>query len=139
MIVDASAFLEFVLFPETQPRVEEIVRSGSASAPALFDAEVLSRLVKNHKRGALTRERVEQALEDLRVAPIERVSHAGLLHDAWRRSAALSAYDALYVALAAQRGVGLVTADRRLANAPKLDISVTVVPTSQNEQPDTNT
>jgi predicted nucleic acid-binding protein len=65
---------------------------------------------------------------DLVAAPIERVPHEGLLHEAWRRSAALSGYDALYVALAAQLGVGLLTTDQRLANAPQLGVPVTVIP-----------
>ncbi len=139
MIVDASAFVEVLRFPTAHAQVRMIVRSGLASTPALFDAEVLAQLVKGHKHGKFTRERVEQALVDLVDAPIERVPHADLLHDAWRRSAALSGYDALYVALAAQRGVGLVTAYQRLGNAPKLGVPVMIVPTYQDDWPITNT
>jgi predicted nucleic acid-binding protein len=127
-VIDASAFIEVLLVPGVQPAVEEAVAAGTTCAPAVFDAEVLSRLVKNFKRGLLSGARMQRALDDLVGAPIQRVPHQWLLHDAWRRSAALSAYDALYVALAAHLRVGLVTTDQRLAGAPQLGVPVTVIP-----------
>jgi predicted nucleic acid-binding protein len=126
-VIDASAFLEVLLRPGSQPYVEELVKTKTAIAPSLFDAEVLSRLVKNEKRGLLSASHVRKALTVLRAAPVARVSHERLLLDAWRCSGALSAYDALYVALAAQLGVGLVTADGRLARAPDLGVPITLV------------
>jgi predicted nucleic acid-binding protein len=129
MVVDASAFVELLLRPHLHPQVRVIVGSGEACTPAMFDAEVLASLVKRQKHGVMTADRVSRSIDVLVDTPIERVPHAGLLREAWRRSAALSGYDALYVALAAQRGVGLVTADRRLANSPKLGVPVTVIST----------
>lgn len=130
MVLDASALIEVLLHPSSQPYVESLVASRTMYAPELLDAEVLSRLVKEQKRGALTGERMGRAIARLLSAPVTRVPHGHLLHDAWQRSSALSAYDALYVALAAQLGVGLVTADRRLANAPKLGVPVTLISTN---------
>jgi predicted nucleic acid-binding protein len=67
-------------------------------------------------------------VNDLIDAPIERISHTPLLRDARARTANLSAYDAVYVALAAALGCGLVTADARLAGAPRLNVAVTLLP-----------
>jgi len=51
-----------------------------------------------------------------------------MLERVWELRDNVSAYDATYVALAELLGCALVTADGRLAGAPNLRCSVTVVP-----------
>ena len=70
---------------------------------------------------AITQQEGERALEDLLGLEVELMPlTASLSRSAFewsRRLGQSRAHDAFYVALAEERGVGLWTADRRLANA----------------------
>jgi predicted nucleic acid-binding protein len=57
-------------------------------------------------------------LRDLVDIPMQRHPHDWLLPRVWALRNNLTAYDALYVALAEALGAPLVTRDRRLAAAP---------------------
>ncbi len=127
IVVDASALVEFLLQSSAAGAVEQALEGHDLFAPELLDAEALSALTGYHKRGILSDTDVERALSDLLDAPLTRVPHAPLVWAAWQRSAALSAYDALYVALAAELGCALVTADRRLTRAQDLGIPLTLI------------
>jgi predicted nucleic acid-binding protein len=90
---------------------------GSLWAPHLIDAEVghsLRRLVAARRLGD---RRAEAALRDLSNMPLRRIVHSGLLGRAWQLRQSLSFYDGLYLALAEQLRVPLLTLDVRLANA----------------------
>ena len=93
-------------------------------APELFDAEVMSALRGGVLRRELDSARAVALLEELRNLPIERVPHRDLIALAWEHYQNVSAYDALYVALARQRGFTLLTADEPLLNAPNLGIEL---------------
>lgn len=67
---------------------------------------------------------------ELERLPITRVPHGGLLIGAWDRRANLSAYDAVYVALASKLRCALLTADARIVRGSDLGIPVTLVPAS---------
>lgn len=58
---------------------------------------------------------------------MQRYPHAGLLHRVWALRNNLTAYDAIYVALAEVVEVPLLTRDRRLASAPGHTATVEVV------------
>lgn len=120
MIIDASAFLEFLFRTDAGRQVDEVF-SGEEEvvAPELFDAEVLHRLLQMGHAGRLTAGEVEVAVADLRDAPIRRLSHRPLLAEATRLGAALSGHDALYVAAAMIMHQPLWTADRRLASTAR--------------------
>jgi predicted nucleic acid-binding protein len=83
--------------------------------PGHFDAEVLNALRGLVCGGRLTREAGAEFLDALRDAPLFRISVGELTEAAWPLAEAVSAYDALYVALARREDVALVTADARLA------------------------
>jgi len=53
----------------------------------------------------------------------------GTLHRTWELRPKLTAYDATYVALAEALDCRLLTADQRLAGAPGLNCSATVMTT----------
>ena len=87
-------------------------------APELFDLEVVAVIRKALFAGVLDERRAAIALADLADLDLERVSHRPLLVRIWELHTSITPYDAAYVALAEMIGATLVTADRRLAQAP---------------------
>ena len=77
----------------------------------------LARTVPEHNRSAVEHLRPAGAH---RIRPARRHQTRSLWPRAWELRTNLSAYDALYVALAEQLDAPLVTADARLARAPGL-------------------
>lgn len=109
-VVDASVWLDVVaghLPPSVLP-------AAPLTAPGHFDVEVLSGLRGLRRGGHLDETSAAAQVEVLRRAPLLRVPVAELLADAWDLSSAVSAYDALYVALARRESLTLHTADARL-------------------------
>ena len=92
----------------------------SLHAPHLLDVEVTQVLRRYTQNTALTAQRAQEALDDLLDFPIERYPHAALLPRAWDLRDNLTAYDAVYVALAEALQTSLLTCDGRLARAPGL-------------------
>ena len=77
-------------------------------------------------KGLLTDEQAEAALEHLLDTPITLIDHAPLARRTWELRHAVTAYDALYLALAEQLEVPLVTCDARLGvtSGHKADVEV---------------
>jgi predicted nucleic acid-binding protein len=123
-VVDASIAVEYLLRTSTGRQASEVLDAASALAPELLDAEVLAVLRRAVLRGFLDERRAALALEDLAAWPIERISHRGLVAIAWRLRQNVSAYDALYVAIAQCYDAVLLTADGPLARAPNLGVLV---------------
>lgn len=97
------------------------------ACPHLIDAEVLHAL-----RGQVQRKTIKPAVAKKLVTTwsqlgIQRVATVGLLDRVWQLRDNVSAYDATYVALAEALECGLMTADRRLAQAPGPRCPITVV------------
>jgi predicted nucleic acid-binding protein len=67
---------------------------------------------------ALSSAQATRAVEDLLELPVLVFSTTPLIRRIWALRDNLNPYDACYVALAEALGCSLVTADRRLANAP---------------------
>ncbi len=109
-VVDASAWIAVL-------GVDERNALGPLpwTVPAHFDAEVLSGLRNLVRGGRMSRTDGADWLEAVRDAPLLRVPVEQLTEAAWPLAEAVSAYDALYVALARREDVPLVTADARLA------------------------
>jgi predicted nucleic acid-binding protein len=124
MIVDASAAVEYLLQSAIGVRITVLIADADVAAPELLDAEVIAVLRREVLRGHLDEERAEEAVKDLAEWGLERISHRTLLRGAWELRGHVTAYDALYVEAARQRGMPLVTADGPLARAPGLGIAV---------------
>lgn len=77
--------------------------------------------------GGLSETRGRQLLEDLERFPLERYGHRLLLPRAWALKANVTAYDAVYLALAEALEAPLVTRDRALASVPGCEARVEVV------------
>lgn len=126
IVVDASAFLEMLLRTPMGLGVEELLATETAAAPHLFDAEVFHRLVTFGKRGVLAAHEVAGAIADTADAPIHRIDHRRLFPRAQTFAAALSGYDALYAALAAELDATLVTGDLALAKTARIQLNLTI-------------
>jgi predicted nucleic acid-binding protein len=124
IVIDASAFLE-VLMRSTSGLVVETLLEDTM-APDLLDAEVFHRLVRAEHGGALKPRQLDERLELLYDAPIERVPCRELLTTARQFVTAMSGYDALYAALAASLPCPLVTTDGRLARTATTQFGLTV-------------
>lgn len=120
IVVDASALLEFLLQTSRGERVEARLfrEEDELHAPHLVDVEItqgLRRLVRN---GEVASGRADQAIADLTDLDLHRHSHFDLLNRAWKLRDNISAYDAMYVALAEAMEAPIVTCDGPLAKAP---------------------
>lgn len=107
--------------------LEKLPRDTEDWVPELYFAEVAAVLRHDaiHARYPVTR--VEAALGRLLTAPLRRVAVRPLLREARSMRQNLTVADAVYVAMARNLGVPLVTTDLRLAATPGLGVS-TVVP-----------
>ena len=126
MVLDASGAVELLLNTARGKRIGRRLAAESevVHAPHLVDVEVTHVLRRYVLRGALDERRAAMALEHWRSLDVERYPHGPFLGRAWRLRNNLSAYDAVYVALAEALGTVLVTGDHRLARAPDLNVRV---------------
>jgi predicted nucleic acid-binding protein len=72
----------------------------------------------------MTSERALDALIDFKDMPITRYPHDIFLQRIWELRANITAYDAIYVALAEALSTPLLTCDKRLANAPLYNVDI---------------
>jgi predicted nucleic acid-binding protein len=119
IVLDASAVLEVLLRTDRAEAVMEraLVPDERVHVPQLLDVEVahvLRRLVLHRQISA---ERGSKALEDLASLVVERHGHEPLVRRIWDLRDSLTAYDAVYVALAEALQAPLITCDGKLAGA----------------------
>jgi predicted nucleic acid-binding protein len=123
-VLDASVALGLVLGEPWRARAEHIMDSLAAGstrvvAPWLFDLECASGLVKAVRRRRLDEARALDYLLDLLDLPVDRLQSPASVFNGLGLALeyGISAYDAVYVALAHEEGLPLVTADARLVRA----------------------
>lgn len=127
VVVDSSAVVEWVLRTRVAPDLDRYFSGLDCVAPELIDAEVVHTLRRRERLGLITAERGVVGIRRLVTAPIQRFPHLGLVAAAWSMRHNVTAYDAMYVALARALRCPFVTTDRKLASAPNLGITVTVI------------
>ena len=124
VVVDASALVDALL-------IDGVARSrlttANLHAPELIDAEVLSVIRRLVLAGKLLEAAGMRALETVSRLGLRRYSTLELWPRAWELRANLSAYEALYVALAERLDAPLVTTDAKAARAPGLGCAVEVL------------
>ena len=120
IIVDASALLEFLLQTRLGARVEaRLFRDqDELHSPHLADVEVTQGLRRLVREGEVSSDRAAEAIADLADLDLHRHAHLDLLTRAWKLSANVTAYDAMYVALAEALDATVVTCDAPLAKSP---------------------
>ncbi len=127
IVLDASAAVELVLGGTMGRNITRRIGTEGLHAPHLLDVEVAQTL----RRLALTKivdaRRAAEALDDYRGFLIERHPHDVLLPRVWELRANITAYDAVYVALAEALGCTLLTLDARLAKSGKNRATVEVI------------
>jgi predicted nucleic acid-binding protein len=125
VVLDASAAVNLLLGVLPPAGVATLDRP--LVAPELLPIEVTSALARLWRRGDLGARDARQLLDAFGALPIELLTVRHLLGEVFALSDRLSVYDAAYVALAADEGLDLVTADRRLARTHGLPVDVLVV------------
>jgi len=119
IVLDASAAIDWLLQTAVGQRIETRIyaRRESLHAPHLLDLEVVQVLRRLVREAAVSAQRADQALRDLLDLRVSRYPHFVFLPELWQLRHNLSAYDAVYVALAQKIDATLVTRDARLASA----------------------
>ncbi|HXP80089.1 MAG TPA: type II toxin-antitoxin system VapC family toxin [Verrucomicrobiae bacterium] len=129
IVLDASAAIEWLFQSPIGRKIDHrmFVPSESLHAPHLIDVEVAQVLRRYVRDKTITAQRGQEALEDLRDLPLSRYPHDFLIPRIWELRATLTAYDAVYVALAELLGAPLLTCDGKIASAPGHHAKVVVV------------
>ena len=119
IVLDASAIVELVVEPRAATgAIRSRLRADpDVHVPHLVDAEVTIALRHKLLAGQLDILRARRAIRRLTAIRLVRWQQSSLLGRALALRDQLSAYDAIYVAMAEATGATLVTRDARLARA----------------------
>ncbi len=126
-VIDTSALIRlFVpdgpLHPETETAFNRAATGADlVLAPHLLLAEAASVLLRKRRRDELSAQELRELLQAVESLPIRLCEHGPLLFPACALAEAhrLSAYDALYLAVAEQHGARLITNDEGLAKVAR--------------------
>jgi predicted nucleic acid-binding protein len=117
LVIDASVIVDLLARTSLARAVGESLRGSAWHAPAHLDAEVLSALGRLERAGMLNAVEAADGLLALSELPIERHALSPLLLGAWTLRNEMRLVGGLYVELARQLGLRLITTDQRLARA----------------------
>ena len=120
IVLDASAAIEWLIKSPAGAKVDRRLFSfppGTLHAPHLLDLEIAQVLRRYVREKMMTASRGEEALQDLHDLPLNRYPHDILMPRVWELRAVLTAYDAVYVALAELLDAPLITCDRKIVLA----------------------
>ena len=122
IVLDASALVELVLDTPAGRNIAARIADPSVGlhVPHLADVEVTQALRRYTREGEIDASAAAVALDDFRSLDLQRHAHEPLLDRVWKLRDNLSAYDAVYVALAEVLDTIVLTCDGRLARAPGL-------------------
>ena len=128
MVVDASAVVEVLLQTEAGRRIEErlFAPGETLHVPHLIDIEVAHALRRAWLQGCIDEVRAEEAIDDLAAWSLNRYPHDLFLPRIWTLRHNVTAYDAVYIALAETLEVILFTCDLRLASSSGHDAVIEV-------------
>lgn len=125
IVVDASAALSALL---NSGEARRALGRQQLHVPHLVDSEVASGLRRRTHAGQVEPQQAWTALRVWQRLGVTRYPMVALLPRVWELRDNVSAYEASYVALAEFLGCDLITADARLARAPGVRCTSTVVP-----------
>jgi predicted nucleic acid-binding protein len=121
IVVDASAILEVLLRTPSGASMQRLMFAPGQTlhAPHLLDIEIAQVIRRYEAKGAIDDARGREALSNLGDLPIQRYPHDLFLPRVWELRRNLTAYDAVYVALAEGLDAHLLTSDHKLADAAR--------------------
>ena len=129
MVLDASGAVEFLLHTSSGGRLAARLADEAEviHVPHLIDLEITQVLRRYVLRGAVAERIGATALSRWRRLDVERYPHEPLLDRVWALRADVSAYDAVYLALAEALSTVLVTGDRKLLGAPGVHATIELI------------
>jgi len=129
IVLDASALVELLLGTRRGGAIVARLADPALAlhVPHLADVEVIQALRRYVRDGDVDAVSARSAIEDLRALDLERHPHEPLLDRVWTLRQNLTAYDAVYVALAEALDAILLTCDGHLARAPGVGRRVELV------------
>ena len=125
IVVDASAAVSALL---NDGQARRLIAVESVHAPHLVDAEVVSVLRRQVAASVLVEDDARRALAVWKQLGLIRYAAPPLLGRVWELRGSVTAYDAMYVALAENLDCALVTADARLSGSNGPRCAITVLP-----------
>lgn len=118
IVVDTSAVIDAVLgWPPKPDLLSRLADDGDLHAPHLIDVEILHALRRLAQTGVVHAARVDEARVDIDDIALTRYPLGSLAERVWELRHHLTAYDAVFVALAEALEAPLITCDRWLARA----------------------
>ena len=129
MVLDASSAVEMLLNTAPGQRLAARLMDDTESVhvPHLIDVEIAQVLHRYVQRGVLDEKLGATAIRRWREFGVERHPHEPLLDRIWQLRANVTAYDAVYLALAEALSAVVVTGDRRLARASGSRVAVELI------------
>ena len=129
MVLDASGAVELLLRTSPGERLAARLEDETEviHVPHLIDLEIAQVLRRYVLQGTLDELLAATALNRWRRLDVERYPHEPFLDWIWELRANVTAYDAVYLALAEALSTVLVTGDRRLARAPGVRTPVELI------------
>ena len=125
-VLDISGAVELLLNTASGRRLAARLADETevVHVPHLIDVEIAQVLRRYVLRGTLDERAGAMALRRWRDFDVERYPHEPLLGRVWQLRANVTAYDAVYIALAEALSTVLITGDRRLAAVPGLAVAI---------------
>jgi predicted nucleic acid-binding protein len=118
IVVDASAITDLLLARGSADSIRaELVTHTELHVPEHFHVEVISAVRRRMLRREMDELRAARALSALIELRTLTYPALELIEQIWSLRAALTPYDAAYLALARRLDIGLITVDRGLATA----------------------
>lgn len=117
IVLDASAAVDVLVGSARAARIALRLQNVRVQVPHLIDIELTHVLRRAAAAGAMTAQHAEAVLSAWQQTDIDRHPHAPYLLRVWQLRAALTAYDAMYVALAEALRAPLLTCDAKLARS----------------------
>lgn len=129
MVLDASGAVELLLNTAAGKRLATRLTDDSevVHAPHLIDLEITQVLRRYTRHGTLNAQSGALALARWRDLDVQRYSHEPFLDRIWQLRDTVTAYDAVYVALAEALSTVLVTGDRRLVGSSGVNVAIELV------------
>ena len=120
LVADASAVIDVLAgSPRAGAIRVELAAVGELDVPEHFHVEAIAALRGMLRRGELSPERADRALDLLLELRVVRHPVAPLARDVWALRETLTAYDAAYLALAQAIHAPVLTTDQGLAAAAR--------------------